>query len=224
VVIDESTKPFIKQRTFGHSENGRAIDGYEIGSGEDCLLFFGGIHGNEKGTVELLQEFTDAVVAKPDLVPADKRLFIIPLLNPDGYYEDVYRDNANGVNLNRNFLTAQWIQYPDAETFAGSQPFSESESRALKAIVEECKPSVMIAFHSQGGVVSPEAGEESLALAEWYIAKTGYTYFNDWDYPGTATGWFAEVAGKPAITVEITNHEESDWKINRTALLELLAQ
>ena len=219
---EEAEEVFAKQRTFGYSEKGRAIDGYEIGNGTDCMLFFGGIHGNEKGTVELLKEFADTVIAEPNLLASSKKLVVVPLINPDGYFDNIYRDNANGVNLNRNFPTTNWIQYPDAETFAGSKPFSENESLTIKAIVEECDPSLMIAFHSQGGVVSPEAGSESVALAEWYIARTGYFYYNDWDYPGTATGWFTESTGNPSLTIEITDHMTSDWEINRPALLELI--
>ena len=38
VIVDEPAAYFLKQRTFGSSENGRPIDGYEIGNGENCLL------------------------------------------------------------------------------------------------------------------------------------------------------------------------------------------
>lgn len=213
----------IEEKTFGYSELGRPITGYEIGSGEECLLIFGGIHGDEKGTVDLVRRFADEVIVQPDLVPTTRKLVVVPLVNPDGYFDGIYRNNANGVNINRNFATSGWTAYPDQQTFAGQQPFSEKESQVIKTIVEECVPSVMVAFHSQGGIVSPEAGSESLALAEWYINKTGYTYFNDWDYPGTATKWFTETTGNPSITVEITNHSDSDWEINNNALLELLA-
>ncbi len=219
---EETSESFAKTRTFGVSEKGREIEGYELGTGSECLLFFGGIHGNEKGTVVLLEQLADEVIAKPELVAPTKRVVIIPLLNPDGYSEGIYRDNTNGVNLNRNFLTTGWTANPDTTTFAGLQPFSEAESSVLRDVVEECQPSLMLAFHSQGGVVSPELGKDSMALAEWYIAKTGYAYYNDWDYPGTATKWFTETTGKPALTVEITNHIESDWEINQDALLQLI--
>lgn len=214
----------VKKKTFGLSERGRTIRGYEIGAGEECLLLFGGIHGNEKGTVELLQKFIDVVTADPKLLSPSKKLVVLPLLNPDGYSDNIYRTNANGVNLNRNFPTMTWTQFSDSETFAGAKPFSESESRALQAAVEACNPSIMVAFHSQGGVVSPEANTESLALANWYIEKSGYTFYNDWNYPGTATGWFSETTGNPAITVELTDHDANDWEINHKALLDLISE
>ncbi len=82
----------------------------------------------------------------------------------------------------------------------------------------------MIAFHSQGGIVSPEYTEGSVQLAKWYAQKTGYGYFDEWDYAGTATRWFEETTSNPAITVELTNHVDNDWDINRSALLELISE
>ncbi len=223
-IVPEPAEAFVKQRTFGHSEKGRTIEGYEVGSGEEVLFLFGGIHGNEMGTVELLNQLVMTITADPTLVATTKKVIIVPLVNPDGYHDGIYRNNANGVNVNRNFPTTEWIVYPDQDTFAGDKPFSERESQTIKAIVEEYKPDVMIAFHSQGGVVSPEAGAESMALAAWYIEQSGYIYFNDWDYPGTATRWFTESTGNPSLTVEVTDHAKSDWEINRPALLELIEE
>ncbi len=210
------------KRIIRYSENGRAIDAYQFGSGGSCLLFFAGIHGNEKGAVDMLRTFADEIAAQPSILSFEKKVVIIPLLNPDGYMEDLYRTNANGVNLNRNFETQGWTTYPDEETFAGTEPFSEAEARALREVVQECAPDMMLAFHSQGGVISPEANAESVALGDWYANKTGYTIYNDWNYSGTATQWFTNTTGKPAITVEISSHDKSDWEINRSALLELI--
>ncbi len=218
--VDET----VTKRIVGYSENGRTIDAYQFGNGSECLLFFAGIHGNEKGTVDMLRTLADVLTDQPSTVSSEKRVVIIPLLNPDGYSEDLYRTNANGVNLNRNFATPGWTTNPDEETFAGTEPFSEAETRVLRSVVQECAPSMMIAFHSQGGVISPEASPESAALGDWYASKTGYTIYNDWNYPGTATQWFANTTGNPAITVEITSHDKSDWGINRDALLELIGK
>lgn len=217
---DEET---ITTRTFGYSQDGRAIEGYQFGNGNECLLFFAGIHGNEKGAIDMLRTLADAIIVQPNLVSSQKKVVIIPLLNPDGYSEDLYRTNANGVNLNRNFSTPGWIMNPDKETFAGTGPFSEAETRVLQSVVQECMPSSMIAFHSQGGVISPEGSPESIALGDWYASKTGYTIYNDWDYPGTATQWFTNTTGNPAITVEIQSHEKSDWEINERPLLDLIS-
>lgn len=208
---------------MGMSMSGRPILGYTFGTGSECLFVFGGIHGNEKGTVTLLEKFRDTLADQPNLVAPNKRVLIIPLVNPDGYLTRTDKLNVRGVNLNRNFPTASWIQTEGrVNTFAGIEPFSELESQVVRSAVQRCQPTMMLSFHSQGALVSPEAGTESQALGKWYAEQTGYEYFDEWDFAGTATGWFEAITGKPAITIELTSHTDSDWKINKPALLKLI--
>ena len=103
-------------RVFGYSEKGRPIDGWEIGTGPDVLLFMGAIHGNEMGTADLLNKFVVELRANPALVPTMKKLVVIPIVNPDGYYDRADNLNADGINLNLNFVTAHL-----AELRAGRQ-------------------------------------------------------------------------------------------------------
>lgn len=217
----------IVERIFGVSTAGKEVKGFEAGSGQECILIFAAIHGNEMGTADLLNKLVDEIKAKPSLVSSSKKLIIIPVLNPDGFYDREDKLNANEVNLNLNFRTSDWKPYGPEGQFAGAEPFSERESRLLKEIVEKYKPTSMISFHSQGAIVSPELNHEpSAVLAKWYSEKTGYLYVDEasWDYPGTATKWFAETYNKAAITVELTNHSESDWAINKPVLIELISK
>lgn len=212
----------IKKQFFGYSTTGRDIYGYEIGSGEEVVLLFGAIHGNEKSTTDLLNTFVEEIQANPERVSQSKKIVVIPLLNPDGYYERSDNLNINSVNLNRNFGTKEWSPYAQGVS-AGSEPFSEKESVVIQEVVETYQPDMMIAFHSQGALVSPEEDLASVALARWYAGKTGYAYYDEWSYLGTATLWFQETLQKPAITVELPNHTQSDWGVNKDALWELIS-
>jgi len=225
VPMQNQKEDSIERKIFGYSENGRAIYGYEIGDSKNCLLLIAGAHGREKGGKDLLDKLLEEVLAYPNLIDSEQRLIIIPLMNPDGYYGQEDKVNANGVNLNRNFYTSSWVRQSSADetTYAGPKPFSESETRVVKEVAESCQSGVMIAFHSQGHLASPEVGARSLALARWYADKTGYHYFDEWDYAGTVTRWFEERVGGAAMTVELTNHIDSDWEINKEALLELIS-
>jgi len=213
----------IENKVFGQSAQGRPIEGYEIGYGENGILMFASIHGNEMGTADLLNRLVLEIALKPGLVSGTKKLIIIPVANPDGYQERPDKLNANGVNLNLNFGTSSWEQYGPEGNYAGPEPFSEIESRIIRDLVGQYKPKAMISFHSHGNLVSPEADSLSEALAKWYSKKTGYEYYGLWDFSGTATKWFAETTGNPAITVEISKDQQSDWEINRGALLELIS-
>src|SRR3989338_6119063 len=46
----------ISQKVFGYSAKGKAIEGYEIGDGENAMLLFSSIHGDEVGTTDLLNQ------------------------------------------------------------------------------------------------------------------------------------------------------------------------
>jgi predicted deacylase len=213
----------VTETAFGLSAKGRPISGYEIGTGDDVLLLFGAIHGNEMGTNELLEKLVNEFRSIPGLLPDEKKLVVIPVLNPDGYLDRTDNLNANRVNLNLNFDTAYWQKYGPAGTYAGPKPFSEKESLALKDTVEKYRPYAMVSFHSSGALISPEASPTSEALAKWLSAMTGYDYYDGWDYAGTATRWFEETTGQPAVTVEISKDLESDWHRNADALLDLIA-
>jgi len=204
-IVEEEATPkenVFRKVAFGYSIKGKPIEGYEIGSGDDCLFMFGSIHGNEMGTTDLLNKLVAEIRAKPNLVGEKMKL------------------------INLNFATTDWQQYGGEGTFAGEKPFSEPESRVIKEIVEKYKPRRMISYHAKGGIVNPEYNHESsLALSLWYAEMTGYKYYGDgdWDFSGTATRWFKETTGNAALTVELSELLASDWEINRDALLELIS-
>jgi predicted deacylase len=223
IVEPTPTPNFIEKKEFGFSTEGKPIEGYVIGHGEDVLFLFGAIHGNEMGTSELLGNLIEEISHNHELVAPSKKLVIIPISNPDGYYDRIDKLNANEVNLNLNFPTDDWAQYGPEGMFAGEEPFTEIESNVLRQVVENYKPDMMLAYHSQGSLVSPEEGDDSIRLGKWYAQKTGYQYFDEWDYAGTATRWFYEIYNKPAITIELSDHQKSDWNINRKAILELIS-
>ena len=213
----------IENKIFGYSTKGKPIEGYVIGSGTNTVLLFGSIHGNEMGSTELLNKLIETIKADPSIISEKKKVIIIPMANPDGYYDRTDKLNANRVNLNINFETADWKKYNSEGYYAGPEPFSEVESRVLKKVVEDYYPSAMIAFHARGAFVAPESGQDSMALAKWYAKKTGYDYYNEWNYFGTATRWFTDTKGHPSITVELTTYLKSDWEINKYALLDLVS-
>lgn len=122
--------------SIGNSVQKKIIKCYKIGNDDKKILFVGGIHGNETGTVKLAcyvaNWFYDKNAVETRLAcPQDKHrclvstgnitLFIISCLNPDGYElakknpdyfhrGKVGRFNANNVDLNRNFPSQNFKQ------------------------------------------------------------------------------------------------------------------
>ena len=214
----------VEEKIFGQSTDGKPITGFVIGTGTDTTLMFGSIHGNEMGTADLLNTFVKYVKSNPSSIGANERILVIPILNPDGYYDRTDKLNANEVNLNLNFGTSDWAMYGSEGQYAGPEAWSEAESRVLRDVVLKYLPNRMIAYHSNGSLTNPEFSDASAELAWWYGVRSGYTYYADpaWDYSGTATKWFEETYKKAAITIELNDHYMNDWSQNKAPMLELL--
>ena len=212
----------IAGQTFGHSVQGRAITGYIFGTGSEKIFMFGAMHGNERSSGTLMSTLVTTLSGNPSLVGANKKIVIIPISNPDGYFGSMDKNNANGVNLDRNFGTSDWVSRPAPDRYGGEAPFDQPETQAIRAAASGA--SKLFSYHAQGRLVNPENFQSSIDLARWYASKSGYTYFNDpsWNYCGTVTKWFMEATGNPAITIELPSYSNADWSHNKTAILEIV--
>ncbi len=232
------------KKIIGTSIEGREINSYTFGQGEFNLLFVGGMHGGyEWNSILLAYEFMDYLTLNSALIPDNLKITIIPNLNPDGLFDVIGKEglftraeavakvapvgtgrfNANNVDLNRNFA-CKWApesKWRGQTVSAGTNAFSEPESLALKTVVEELAPKAVVFWHSQASAVY--ASEclngvlpQTLTLMNTYASASGYKPVASFDaYPvtGDAEGWLASV-GIPAVTVEMSTHEDVEWDRN----------
>lgn len=242
-----------KQEVIGASVEGRKIEAYTYGNGETQLLFVGGMHGGyEWNSILLSYQFMDYLEENPDIVPANLSVTVIPSINPDGLYKVVGRDgrfaikdvpkneeatvpgrfNANDVDLNRNF-DCKWqpeSMWRGNVVSAGSGVFSEPEALALRDFVLEHEPDAVIFWHSQANAVYASECEEgilpeTLDIMNAYSNASGYKAVDSFDaYPitGDAEGWLASI-NIPAITVELSTHEDIEWLLNLNGIGALFA-
>lgn len=235
-------------RLLGYSTLGWPIEYYQFGSGQFRIVFVGGLHGGyEWNTVLLAYQAVDHFGENPEEVPESVTLYIVADANPDGLAAVVGhagrftpdevgpdtisgRFNGNGVDLNRNWgcdwsATAYWREQ---EISGGSRPFSEVEVRLLRDFIGVVSADAVVFWHSAipgvyaGGCDgSPLSADE---LASVYSSAAGYTPYDTFDdYPvtGDATNWLA-LKGVPAITVELSNHSDTDWDRNLAGMLAVL--
>ena len=117
--------------TFGTSVSGRPLTVTEIGNpaSPNRILIVGCIHGNEPAGIAV----ADALAKAPPLANAD--LWLVPVLNPDGVSANT-RQNANGVDLNRNF-PFEWQPNGQrgAVEYGGPSALSEPESQAAATLI-----------------------------------------------------------------------------------------
>ncbi len=249
----QNVVPAVKEETIiGASIEGNNITAYHYGTGDTEILFVGGIHGGYSWNTSLVAfEMMDYLKANPQAIPANIKVTVIPVLNPDGLEKvtgstgrftaadvstskDVQvsgRFNANNVDLNRNF-DCDWQTkgvWQSKTVSGGSAAFSEPESLALKNYIEAEKPSAVVVWYSAaGGVFASSCHDgvlpETLAITNAYAKASGYPASLDFDFykiTGDLVNWLAKNK-IPAISVLLTNHEDVEWNKNKAGLEALL--
>lgn len=175
---------------------------------DKTILVIGVVHGDERQGKFLIENYLkNAVYGK-------NRLLFIPCLNPDGLELNI-RQNANEIDLNRNFPTNNWAREPFAsEYFGGEEAASEIETKFVIEIVEELKPDVILTLHAPYKVVNYDGPAKD--IAEKISEIIGYPTSTDIGYP--TPGSFGTYAGLerniPTITLELDEEIEINELIN----------
>jgi protein MpaA len=168
---------------LGRSVNGTPVRAVQIGdaSSDDTVLVVGCIHGNECAGFAIIK----ALRRMRPVPPAD--IWIVRDLNPDGHAANT-RQNARGVDLNRNFgykwrpIGERWDTY-----YSGPRKFSEPESRMAKRFILNLRPDITIWYHQAMELVDESGGNER--IPKRYARLVGLPFVHLKRLPGTATRW-----------------------------------
>ena len=197
--------PAITGRTnewvLGTSVQGRSIIARAYGTPAGRpVLGVGVIHGDEQ---EGLAIVADLKVSK---VPAGVEMWLIDSVNPDGMAMNI-RQNANGVDLNRNWPT-NWQPIARSNNYSGPAPLSEPETRAVDGFINVIKPAVGVWWHNVGDYV--DDSRSSVAQPNLITMYAAQASIGIDDAPclgfcgGTATQHInATVAGATHMVVEL---------------------
>ncbi len=178
---------------------------------DKTILIIGVFHGEEPQGEYLIREYL-----KTDLSKIKNKLLIVPCLNPDGKSINK-RQNANGIDLNRNFPTKNWKITDNPEYFGGNEPASETETRFMIDILSEYKIDAILSIHAPFKIVNYDGPAQE--LAEKISEITGYPVQGDIGYP--TPGSFGNYAGVerqiPTITLELPEDETNErlWQVNK---------
>jgi protein MpaA len=184
----------VTRYVIGVSLQGRAIYAYETGSPNGKkVLVVGAIHGNEAAGIAI------ARALKGMTAPSGVDLWIIPNLNPDGVAAKT-RENAAGVDLNRNFPW-RWKLLTGVSA-SGTRALSEPETRAAHTLILRLRPAISVWFHQPMGVVDDSQG--SKALERRFAGLVGLPLRRLKDYPGSVANWENHLLpGSTAFVVEL---------------------
>ena len=202
---------------IGRSVRGVPIRAHRVGPADAAatVLVVGEIHGNERAGEAVSRRLRH--VKPPDGVA----FWLVDELNPDGARAGT-RQNARGVDLNRNFGYRWRPQERRGGTFwAGDGPFSAPESRAAKRLIERIRPSVAIWYHQHLALVDEASGGD-VDVIRRYARLVDLPSKRLPRYTGTATGWENhEVGGGTAFVVELPAGSLSDSDQHRHAVAAL---
>jgi len=218
---------------IGYTVAGRPLTMYRYGGGPSRRLIVAGIHGGyEWNTIALAHQLMSHLSVHPDTIPPHVSLYLLPALNPDGEARSLAyegRANENGVDLNRNWPSRWQDDWPKAGCWnflpihGGTAPASEPEVTALMDFIVNNGIEAIISFHSAALGIFPGGQPplaESLELAEAVSEVAPYPYpplNTGCLYTGQFADWASGV-GIPALDVELSNHRDTDLKINLRVL------
>jgi N-acetylmuramoyl-L-alanine amidase len=194
------------------SVEGRPIRALRVGSSRAPIrvLVVGAIHGDELAGEAVVRRLRRA---HP---PRGVQLWLVDTVNPDGAVAG-RRQNARGVDLNRNFPVG-WRGggRPFDTYYPGPRPLSEPESRAAAALVRRLRPRITVWYHQHLRIVVRAGGDPALQLL--YSRRSGLRLHRLPRYPGTAIGWQNhEFPGDTAMVVELPAGRLSPREVARHA-------
>ena len=206
----------------GVSVQGRPIRTLTLGHGLRKVLFIGGIHGDEPeggySTAQLPAAFEAAGLA--DAVT----LTILEDANPDGRAA-FKRENANGVDINRNFPAAN---FDTGNPAYGGAPLSQPESRLVFDLINRLSPALVLVVHSWVDKQFVNFDGPARRIAERFSADSGMPLTPSGDFaptPGSLGSYVGRDRRTPVVTIELRKGSDPkmDWEQIHSALLNAIA-
>ena len=209
-----------RELVVGHTVLGRPIEAVHFtppsyAKPRPPALLFGAIHGDEAVSQMMLERLADELIERPP----GRDTWIVPCVNVDGVLAGT-RNNANDVDLNRNFAHASWGTQRRPGYNPGKAPEDQPETQALVQLIERSGVHRIIAVHATYRMVNWDGSGEQLAreMAE----RCGYPAEPDMGYPcpGSFGCKYGVEQNREVVTLEVPylDIDERGWTDCRSAL------
>lgn len=175
------------------------------------ILMLGGVHGDETEGVAASFGVFDQMFGKN---PFKFNFTLIPCLNMDGLFA-MTRQNANGVDLNRNLSTSDWTaEFVKVRYYPGKKSLSEPENQALMKILDGTKFDFIYTLHSWKPMLNTNG--DCSQVVDVLAEMTGYKVVPDIGYPtpGSLGALGAIDRGIPTLTYEFEKGMDQTEIIN----------
>jgi protein MpaA len=183
---------------IGGSVLDRSLIVEQYGDEGPVMLVFAAIHGNERPAVTFGERWR--VMLQGGLAQrAGIRVVFVPWANPDGIAASS-RQNANDIDLNRNFPSDNFM--PGGP--GGDEPLSEPESRALKMVIDAVQPAAVISVHCCVPTFDYDGPGEDLAdsMAQAMNPDIRFPVVRLGSQPSSMGSYVGIELGLPIITLE----------------------
>lgn len=222
------------------SKNGHPLIYAEFGRGLETTLLLGGVHPDEVTPIPLAFRIARQLYENKGMFDSEKvRVVVAPLVNPDGFLRNIpSRTNANGIDLNRNFLTFDWYakakklwverREKQLKHYPGYFPNSEIETLFQIQLIDTLRPDKILSIHAPLGFLdydgpgdlkqNPTPAEKKAKQLVHSISEKSQNYkVVDYTfYPGSLGNYAGNERGIPTVTLELetTNPKmvETYWK------------
>jgi protein MpaA len=197
---------------FGRSVQNVPLTFYRRQSGSNGarVLVIGCIHGDEfvgNRVVDILRDMP---------LEGNIDLWMVRTMNPDGQQLRT-RQNANGVDLNRNF-PGNWqnIGKPGSWQYAGADSASEPEVQSMVKLGELVKPQFVIWYHQDYFRIGPGTGHDGdvrtkyaslvglpLLALDCLCGYTGDKPLLEAVFGGTGANWAKSFQGPKGVSMTV---------------------
>jgi protein MpaA len=215
--------PKLEAKVFGKSVKGRDLIYFDLGKSdaETLTLIQCGVHGDELPALPMCLNLLDEIQSGRRKVRDKTRIIVQPLLNPDGMFaQPPTRQNARGVDINRNFPTSDWQKEAktswenrdrkDPRKFPGNNFNTEPETQAIVKFMEDFRPQKIISIHTPLGFLDLDShGDSTQQRRAKYLAVNmsknsgNYRFIRFGFYPGSLGNYAGRQKNIPVYTLEL---------------------
>lgn len=169
------------------------------------VLILGGIHGDEYSSISIMFKWMSLIQESGG---NNYTWRFLPAVNPDGLLDgQAVRQNASGVDLNRNFPSQDWdsaaIEYwrnntgENPRRYPGQAAASEPEVRWIIEQIEKFEPEVIVSVHAPYHLLDFDGPSQAPdKIGDLYLHELGV-------YPGSLGNYAGLDLGIPVVTLEL---------------------
>jgi protein MpaA len=205
-------------QVIGASREGRPLRATVFPGSGTRLLIFGGIHGDEPASVDVVTELGARLEAAGGGRPG-ATIWMVPAVNPDGLATG-RKNAASDVDLNRNFPATNFSRLHAPGYDPGPAPLSEPETAALAHLIADASIEAVVAVHSPFACVNFDG--PAGAWAEVVARACGWPVRPSIGYPtpGSFGSWLGVDRGLPILTLELPPGPLASFRTQATAALD----